>query len=598
MIGLGCMRLSTAADRDEERGIAVIHAALDAGVTLLDTADAYCRDDRDTGHNERLIARALSGWTGERARITVATKGGMRRPNGAWVPDGRVKHLRDACDASRRALGVDTIDLYQLHTVDPKTPIEASVRVLARLRDDGKIRDIGLCNVTVSQIQAAQAIVDIASVQVSLSPFDDENLRSGVAEYCRDNGIQLIAYRPLGGERVKQLARHPLLSRIAAKHAATSEEIALAWLMSFGSWIVPIPGATRVETASSLSRARQVELDEDDRLALDEPFSGRLLRVPRAKRRPPDDADGEVVIVMGMPGAGKSAVARELEADGYQRLNRDTLGGSLADLVPRMDELLRAGHRRVVLDNTYPTRHSRNEVIESAWQRGVPARCIWLTTDIGDAQVNAIYRMLEAHGALPTPEEIRERAKADPRYLLPEAQFRYARTVETPTLDEGFVAVETRTFVRVPPNADGRALMLDFDDLVDRGKPVLEPDEVTVEGPRRDCLGRYREAGWLLFIHAWRPQAARNQVTRQDIEACFARMRELLGEAVDIACCPHEAGPPSCWCRKPIPGAVLEFAARRRVGLAQSKVVGVSPADRTMADRLGMQFEWSRDFFQ
>src|SRR3954462_14654698 len=109
------MRLSTAPARDDERGIAVIRAALDAGATLLDTADAYCLDDHDAGHNERLIARALDGWQGDRGRITVATKGGMRRPNGAWVSDGRAKHLREACDASRRALGVETIDLYQLH---------------------------------------------------------------------------------------------------------------------------------------------------------------------------------------------------------------------------------------------------------------------------------------------------------------------------------------------------------------------------------------------------------------------------------------------------------------------------------------------------
>ena len=97
------MRLSTAPDRDDERGVAVIHAALDAGATLLDSADAYCFDDRDTGHNERLVARALAAWPGDRSRITVATKGGIRRPKGAWVSDGRAKHLREACEASRRA---------------------------------------------------------------------------------------------------------------------------------------------------------------------------------------------------------------------------------------------------------------------------------------------------------------------------------------------------------------------------------------------------------------------------------------------------------------------------------------------------------------
>src|SRR5262245_46987502 len=110
MIGLGCMRLSTAKDRDEGRAVSVIHAALDAGATLIDTADAYCHDDTDVGHNERLIARALATWPGDRSRLIVATKGGIRRPEVAWLNDGRAKHLREACDASRRALDVDVID--------------------------------------------------------------------------------------------------------------------------------------------------------------------------------------------------------------------------------------------------------------------------------------------------------------------------------------------------------------------------------------------------------------------------------------------------------------------------------------------------------
>jgi aryl-alcohol dehydrogenase-like predicted oxidoreductase len=578
-IGLGCMRLSTTADRDDDRGVAVIRAALDAGATLLDTADTYCLDEGDVGHNERLVARALAEWGGDRTTVTVATKGGMRRPNGAWVADGRAKHLRAACDASRRALGVETIDLYQLHVVDPKTPLETSVRALARLQEEGKIRDVGLCNVTVNQIRAAQSIVGIASVQVSLSPLDDENLRNGVAEYCRDNGIRLIAYRPLGGERVKQLARDPALSRIAKKHAASNEETVLAWLMSFDADVVPVPGATRVETASSLGRALHIELDDDDRAALDARFLGRLLRVPRAQRRPRDDASGEVVIVMGMPGAGKTVAACQLEADGYDRLNRDALGGSLGDLVPRLDKLLVHENQRVVLDNTYPSRSSRNEVIETAWQRGVPVRCIWLTTDVGDAQINSILRMLDVHGSLPTPEEIRERSKKDPRYLLPDAQFRYERALEPPSIDEGFASVETRAFVRQPNVGDTRALILDFDDLMSRGTAVV-----------RDTLAAYREDGWLLFVHAWRPQVARKEITLEDVDAHFATMREMLGVPVDFACCPHDAGPPVCWCRKPIPGSVLEFASRRGVALSRSIVMGSSAADRTMAERIGARF--------
>lgn len=591
------MRLSTRTDRDDERSVTVIRAALDAGATLLDTADSYCLDDSDVGHNERLIARALDGWSGDRARITVATKGGMRRPNGAWVPDGRAKHLRDACEASRHALGVAAIDLYQLHVVDPKTSIETSVRALARLQEDGKIRDVGLCNVTVHQILAVQSIVKIASVQVSLSPFDDESLRNGVAEHCRDNGIRLIAHRPLGGDRAKQLARHPTLSAIAGKHSASSEEIVLAWLMSFGGTVVPIPGPTRVEHATALSRALSVDLDDEDRVALDAAFSGRLLRVPRAQRRPRDDAAGDVTIVMGMPGAGKTEVARSLESAGYERLNRDALGGSLADLTPRLDELLAANKRRVVLDNTYPTRKSRNVVIETAWARGVPARCVWLTTDVANAQINSIHRMLDAHGSLPSPEIIRQRGKLDPRYLLPDAQFRYERTLEPPTLDEGFASVEVRAFVRTPSDAEGRALILDFDDVVEGDTPALYADAVRVDQGRIEVLNRYQSDGWQIFVHAWRPQIARNVTTAESAGACFVRLGEVLGFGIDVACCPHDAGPPVCWCRKPIPGSVIEFARRHGVSVSRSIVVGTSAADRTMAERIGAPFQSSDDFF-
>src|SRR5262249_20925405 len=156
---------------------------------------------------------------------------------------------------------------------------------------------------------------------------------------------------------------------------------------------------------------------------------------------------------------------------------------------------LRAGRRRVVLDNTYPTRGSRNEVIECAWVHGVPVRCVWLATELPDAQINAIERMIEAHGALPSPEEIRERGRNDPRYLGPDAQFRYERTVEPPRDDEGFASIDERAFLRTASeDAKGRAVILDFDDINEE---------------RRDALARFVTDGWLLFAHAWRPGVAR-----------------------------------------------------------------------------------------
>src|SRR5690349_21048956 len=239
-IGLGCMRLYTAPDRDDARAVRVIHAALDAGVRLVDTAKVYCHDETEIGHNERLVAHALRTWNGDRSTIEVATKGGLTRPGGRWVPDGKAKALRTACDASRRALDVDVVDLYQLHAVDPRTPLATSLRALAALQAEGKIRRIGLCNVTVGQIESARRIAEIASVQVSLSPLDDENLRNGVGEYCRDHGIRLIAYRPLGGDRIARLARDAVLKAIAAQHGVTAAEVALAWLVDLGPGVTPI----------------------------------------------------------------------------------------------------------------------------------------------------------------------------------------------------------------------------------------------------------------------------------------------------------------------------------------------------------------------
>ena len=213
---IGCMRLSTEPDRDDERSVAVLHAAFDAGVTLLDTADAYCWNESETGHNERLIALALNSWRGDRSLITVATKGGLTRPEGRWEPDGRAKHLAAACERSCRALGVNAIDLYQLHVVDPRTPLATSVRALAALKRDGLIKSIGLCNVTVGQIEEAREIADIDAIQNELSVWHDGGILSGVAEYCVRNRIRFLAYRPLGGRKSQPRTQSdPALNEVA-----------------------------------------------------------------------------------------------------------------------------------------------------------------------------------------------------------------------------------------------------------------------------------------------------------------------------------------------------------------------------------------------
>jgi aryl-alcohol dehydrogenase-like predicted oxidoreductase/histidinol phosphatase-like enzyme len=591
LIGFGCMRLSTRPARQRGPDIAVIHAALDAGATLLDTADAYAHDDREIGHNEGLIAEALQTWSGDRGAITVATKGGLRRPNGAWVPDGRAKHLRAACGASRRVLGVDVIDLYQLHVVDPRVPLGTSVRALAALRAEGKIRRIGLCNVNVTQIALARSITEIDAVQVSISVLDDENLRNGVAEYCRDHGIMLLAHRPLGGDRNVRIGRDALLHAMALRHGVSPHVIALAWLRDLAPVVVPIPGATHREHAAAIANAARLELSEDDRQQLDEHLpAGRLLRVPRTQRRPTHGARGDVVVVMGMPGAGKSTVAEELVQQGYTRLNRDTEGGRVSGLIEYLDDEVQHGQLRWVLDNTYASRAARNEVIETAWRHGIAARCIHVTTSLADAQINAVNRMIEAHGRLLDPTEIRVLGRNDPRCFGPDALFRYERTVEPPVLDEGFTRIDERVFARhVHPAWTNRALVLDFDDVLCASRsPILDPADIVIAPETIAALRAHAAHDWIVLSIAWRPQLDAGVMSDETMRACLDRARAQLGIDIDIAYCPHAAGPPVCWCRKPLPGLLLQFAYRHQLALEHSIIIGRSAADRTLADRLGM----------
>src|SRR5262245_23919054 len=596
MIGLGCMRLSTIEPRDPARAIAVIHAALDAGATLLDTADAYCLDDGDTGHNERLVAQALQTWRRNVGTITVATKGGLVRPGGRWVPDGRAMHLYTACEASLPALDLPAIDLYQLHAIDPRVPLETSVRALAELQEAGLIRRIGLSNVTVSQIKSAQKIAQVESVQVSLSVFDDENLRNGVVEYCRDHGIQLIAYRPLGGSRQKRQARDPVIAEIAARHGATPQEVALAWLLALAPHIVPIPGATREVTARSIGSVIALELSESDRVQLDERFpAGRSLHTPRVHIAQPTNTKGEVVLVMGMPAAGKSTAAGDFVARGYQRLNRDSAGGKLADLVPALDSGLACGQLNWVLDNTYASRRARNEVIECAARHGVAVRCVRLTTSLADAQINAVCRLIEAYGKLPMPEELRKLGRSDHRLFGPDAQFRYERQVEPPVLEEGFTAIDDRPFVRRErADFNQKAIIVDYDDdlcISKTGLPVpLEPGDVVLKPGARELMASHREAGFKLFSIAWRPQITEGKTTSAAVLGCFERTKALLGMNVEFDYCPQPRGPPVCWCRKPLPGLVLQFALRHQLALHQCVLVGESAASRTLATRLGMRY--------
>ena len=574
------MRLSTEPERDEARAIELLHAAFDGGVTLLDTADAYCLNDDEIGHNERLISRALASWRGDRSRIVVATKGGLTRPNGEWVPNGKARHLRAACEASRRALGMQRIHLYQLHVPDPWTPLATSVRALDGLRNEGLVERIGLCNVNVSQIEEARRITEISAVQIELSLWHDTNVLNGVVQHCIDHGIQVIAYRPLGGARqARRLASDPVLVELAARYDATPAEIALAWLSGLSDAIVSIPGPTRLETVRSVIRAHDIRLTDEYRAL----FPVSLATRSGGASAPP--IDGEVVLIMGLPGAGKTTVAHDFVAQGYARLNRDETGGSLRELLPDLERLTASGATRIVMDNTYVTRASRALVVQAAARLGLPVRCVWLSTSVEAAQVNATWRMVSKYGRLLEPDEMRKAAKRDVNSFAPGAQFRNQRELEPPDVAEGFSRIETMPFERAhDPAMTNKALIVWCDDV-----------DVFIE--RASVLRRYHGEGWILLGLAWRPEIADHTLTHEQVEASFARVRESLAVPIDMLYCPHGGGPPVCWCRKPLPGLGVVVIQRYRLDPPQCLYVGSGPQDPGFARRLGFQYRDAKDFF-
>jgi aryl-alcohol dehydrogenase-like predicted oxidoreductase len=250
---------------------AVLHASLEAGVTFIDTADVYCLGEHDLGHNERLISVALRSWSGPRERILVASKGGLTRPGGAWQREGSPRHLRLACESSLRALAVEQIALYQLHAPDPAVPFEASVGALAELQREGKIRWVGLSNVSVAQLRAAQAIIPIATVQNRLNPFFREAIAEGVVGYCGERNIGFLAYSPVGGGRLNQkLPGHPVLRRLSERLQRSPHALVTAWVLAQGPTVFAIPGARSVVHAQDAARAAELVLSVEDLAAIDQ----------------------------------------------------------------------------------------------------------------------------------------------------------------------------------------------------------------------------------------------------------------------------------------------------------------------------------------
>ena len=271
-IGLGGMPMSIEGRPDEQRSIATIHAALDAGVDFIDTADAYHIGPHDAGHNESLIAQALAGYGSDTSHVLVATKGGHVRPgDGSWTLDGSPKYLRRACEASLKRLGVDSIGLYQFHRPDPNVPYAESIGGLRDLLDEGLIRMAGISNADPGQIRQANEILGgrLVSVQNQFSPA----FRSSEAELalCDQMGIAFLPWSPLGGiSKAGELGdQHAAFARMAKAKGVSPQRLTLAWMLAKSPVVVPIPGASRPESIRDSAQADSLSLTPREVAELD-----------------------------------------------------------------------------------------------------------------------------------------------------------------------------------------------------------------------------------------------------------------------------------------------------------------------------------------
>ncbi len=259
-IGLGGMPLSLPGRPDRDRAVATIRAALDAGITLIDTADSYTTEQDGPGHNESLIAEALRGRSDD---VLVATKGGhIFREGGPWDLNGDPRYLKSAAKQSLKRLGGEAIGLYQFHRPDPAVPYEESIGALVELLEEGDIRMAGISNATVEQIDTARAMLGdaLVSVQNQFSP----RFRSSENEldYSAELDLAFLPWSPLGGngKAADVGADHAVFADVASEHGVSPQQVTLAWELALQHTVIPIPGASRPESITDSARAAELVL--------------------------------------------------------------------------------------------------------------------------------------------------------------------------------------------------------------------------------------------------------------------------------------------------------------------------------------------------
>lgn len=263
-IGLGGMPLSIQSRPERTQAFEVIKKAVECGVTFIDTANVYCIDDHDIGHNEVLIMECLRKL-GKENEVTVATKGGLRRPNGDWTVDGSPSFLRQSCEKSLKSMGVDSIFLYQLHASDDKVPLEDSIGELKKLKEEGKIQHIGVSNFSPEQVKKALSVTRIETVQNRCHPLNQPDYHNGMLTLCENEELSFLPHSPVGGHHGHFQAKdHGTLLSIADSHDHSPYQIMLAWALAQSECVIPIPGASRPQSIESSTKAVSIVLENEE----------------------------------------------------------------------------------------------------------------------------------------------------------------------------------------------------------------------------------------------------------------------------------------------------------------------------------------------
>lgn len=307
-----------------------------------------------------------------------------------------------------------------------------------------------------------------------------------------------------------------------------------------------------------------------------------------------------VVIIVGYPASGKTSLTYLYVEQNYIVLNRDTEGGKISSLVPKMEALLDEGHN-VVLDNTFATIADRKQFIDAATAKGAEITCDWLTTSIEDAQFNACYRMMVRAGKILTPARIK--ANKSPNLFPPSVLFSYRKRFEKPTKDEGFGMVIKRDFVReFPKDWTGKAVFLDYDgtlrDTISGGKWPTDPSDIKILPNRQAILDSWKAKGYMLLGVSNQSGVSKDNPTHEVVRECFDKTNELLGVDIEYAYCPDNPAPINCYCRKPMPGMAVEFCYKYKLDPRQCIMVGDRTSDKTFAKRSHIgQYIDAEDFF-